>query len=173
MAFLCYTEEKYGKGVEIMFNEYMWQTYLKAGVKEVVDMFETNLVNNYSSNYASEVFKLHKTFCVSKYISRYIKTNLLKLSFHISSNSSNFRYGCYSILGLPDKSYTINEILHLFYEGLKRDKQSNAKQIFDEFTTKMPYYTTFISIMFPELFTPYYFDCNFNVLEKIAQEFDI
>ena len=45
--------------------------------------------------------------------------------------------------------------------------------IFTEFSGEMAYYTTFLAMELPELFIPYYFQYNYNVLEKISQEFEI
>ena len=53
-----------------MFNDYVWENYLNAGGRAVAEMFEKNLQNGYSDEYAEIVYKLHKTFCASEIISQ-------------------------------------------------------------------------------------------------------
>ena len=43
-----------------MFNEYIWNTYLDANGKQVVDFFKKNLSVEYTKGYADFVCKLHK-----------------------------------------------------------------------------------------------------------------
>ena len=65
------------------------------------------------------------------------------------------------------------EVLSDIYLWLSDDGKNADKETFEEFTYSLAYYSTLFAIDFPELFVPYYFQLNFNVLELIASEFDI
>ena len=49
----------------------------------------------------------------------------------------------------------------------------NQADAFAEFAYTLPYYSTDLSICFPNTFVPYYFRLNYNVLLKIADIFGI
>ena len=80
-----------------MFNDYMWQTYLNAGGKAVVDIFENNLSNEYSEEYADFISELHKSYCPSKRIQNKFKEELLDVFAEKSQGMYVFENGDYSI----------------------------------------------------------------------------
>ena len=156
-----------------MFNEYIWKTYLKADGKSIVDFFEKSLCDLFSEDYAYKICELHKAYCPSKAVSDYLFAELKELSDSISIEDFGFLYGCYSIIEMPEEDYSIENVMDIFYHGLNDSGSMTDNQIFAEFSGGMPYYTTFLAMELPELFIPYYFQHNYNVLEKIAQEFEI
>lgn len=146
-----------------MFSNYIWQTYLNAGGKDVVEMFKENLTDAFSENYIESVCKLHAEYCPSKAILADTEKQLRELAEDIRAQ-----------MGLLDNGeYTINSALDFLYDGIKGGGDYSPQDIFACFTDNMEYYTTFLAIELPELFIPYYFKCNFNVLETIAQAFEI
>ena len=164
LAFLCYTEEKYGKGVEIMFNEYMWQTYLKAGGKEVADAFEKFYTNNgFGEAYADFITNLHKEYCPSQFVLDNENNQLLDLFNDLNDGL------CF----LNDGEYTIVSAMEELYQWISDNNTLSPQKVFDYFSGSVAYYTTYLSLEIPELFVPYYFTWNYNVYEKIAQEFEI
>lgn len=42
-----------------MFNDYMWQSYLKAGGKNIVQFFEDSLSDTTSEEYVHKICELH------------------------------------------------------------------------------------------------------------------
>lgn len=147
-----------------MFNEYVWQMYLDAGGSNVVKMFETNLSGDgYSESYADNIRKLQQEYCPSDFVLDYTEKNLLELFSVIDEG-----------FGLLDEGeYTIISGLEALYNGISGTEKLSAKQVFDSFSGAVAYYTTFLAMELPDLFVPYYFTWNFNVFEKIAQEFEI
>ncbi len=156
-----------------MFNEYVWKTYLKADGKEVVDFFEKSLCQSFSEDFAHRICEMHKVYCPSKSVNGFLFSDLKELSEGINTEEYGFLYGCYSVAELPDGEYSIADIIDVFYHGINDNGTMTDNQIFAEFCGGMPYYTTFLSMELPELFIPYYFQYNYNVFEKIAQEFEI
>lgn len=146
-----------------MFNAYMWQTYLKAGGKEVVEMFENNFTTNFSQQYIETICNFRASYCPENTIIELTKQQLQDVLADLEENLCVF----------IDGEYTIKSALSFVYDAIKSDDPLSAQDIFAIFSDNIEYYSTFISIEIPELFIPYYFKYNFNVLEKIAQEFDI
>lgn len=154
-----------------MFNEYMWQTYLNAGGKRIVKMFENNLGKQMTCEYIDEICKLHKDICAAPAVSRCVCDDLKILKEDLEND--DLLYGCYPLFSMKDGRYTIPEIMDTFYNGLNNTGEQKPKYIFQQFAFDIEYYSTFLAIRFPEAFIPYYFCNNFNVLEKIANEFEI
>lgn len=146
-----------------MFNDYIWQTYLNAGGKAVVENFENNLSNEYSEEYADFITELHKSYCPSKSIQSKLKEELLDVFADKSSGIYMFE----------DGNYSIKSGLESFFSALSGEENLSEQRLFDFFSGSIAYYTTLLTAEIPELFIPYYFQYNFNVLEKIAREFDI
>lgn len=146
-----------------MFNTYTWNLYLDAGGKDLVDFFEENYSKNLSTAYVEKIAKLHKSFCPSKKINDILKEELDDFMEFLSRNYYFFEYG----------RYTIESGLKYFHKFLYAENNRNEKLAFDDFSSYLSYYTTLLSYELPDLFIPYYFKYNFNILEKIFAEFDI
>ena len=90
--------------------------------------------------------------------------------------NNDFLYGCYSIIDMFNaKNFdcTIENVMKGLYDGLNDTGKEKPNYMFKEFALGITYYSTFLAINFPEAFIPYYFCYNYNVLEKIAEEFEI
>lgn len=149
-----------------MFNEYIWQLYLNAGGNNVVQAFKSNFTN-YTENYGEFVGNLHKEYCPSNTINTQLKE---LLSLEVVGELYELMNGCI----LEDGEYTIETALQYIYENKLYDEESNNDQsIFSYFSDFIETFTTCFAVELPELFIPYYFKYNFNVFEKIAQEFNI
>ncbi|MBQ2661264.1 MAG: hypothetical protein IJF80_01270 [Clostridia bacterium] len=145
-----------------MFNNYMWQTYLNAGGSEIVKMFEENLTENLSKDYISTINKLRSVYCPMKSI---LDGTTLQLEDLVNDLQNSYL--------LEEQEYSIASALQTLYDGMSNNDILSPQDVFSQFSGFIEYYTTFLAIELPELFFPYYFQFNFNVLEKIAQEFDI
>ena len=157
-----------------MFNEYMWKTYLNAGGKDVVKMFEDNLGFEMKPDFFEFIAKLHKSICAAPIVSNRVCKDIKELYEDLHSGS--FLYGCYSIIDMlntKDSEFTFENVVNAFYEGFDDTGDRTIKYMFSQFSLAISYYSTFLAINFPEAFIPYYFCYNYNVLEKIAEEFEI
>ena len=62
--------------------------------------------------------------------------------------------------------------LEELYQLYKED-YGNQADIFAEFSFMLPFYSTNFTILYPDTYIPYYYRFNYNVLQKIANTFDI
>ncbi|MGN0527669.1 MAG: type I restriction enzyme HsdR N-terminal domain-containing protein [Eubacterium sp.] len=146
-----------------MFNDYQWNLYLKAGGRQVVEMFEKNLTGEFTEEYICYISKFHKFYCPIISITNEINEQLVDII-----NDLNYGYSL-----LDEGKYNILSALEFVYNGIKGEDNLKAQKIFEFFSGSIPFYTTFLSIELPDLFTPYYFQFNFNFFEKICKEFEI
>ncbi|MGN1106948.1 MAG: hypothetical protein ACI4RH_09870, partial [Huintestinicola sp.] len=146
-----------------MFNDYMWQTYLNAGGKDVAQKFRSNLTGAYSEEYADFISDLHKNYCPSEDINSLLKEELLDVFSDKADGVYIFQEG----------EYTTESGIEFFLNVLSGEESLSEQQLFDCFSGSVAYFTTFMAIEIPELYIPYYFKYNFNILEKIADEFGI
>ena len=146
-----------------MFNDYVWKMYLNGTGKEVVDFFEKNLSNIFTKEYADKICVFHKTYCPSNTINKSLYDELLDVYEIISDG----------IALLEDGEYSIDSASKIFFDLFINSGCNTPKEVFSSFSDSVAYFTTLLSIELPELFVPYYFKYNFNIFEKIAQEFDI
>ncbi|MBP3377030.1 MAG: type I restriction enzyme HsdR N-terminal domain-containing protein [Clostridia bacterium] len=159
-----------------MFNKFVWDTYLKAGGKNIAKEFqifyENEITKESSDSYLSMIYSLWSSYCASQINLKYYIETLDHLLVHVSNGQIS--YGCEAIIDLPDeKGYTIEDISNCLYNGINFDESLKEKEIFATFAGAIEYYTTFLYLIFPDAFVPYYFRCNFNVLSTIANEFEI
>lgn len=146
-----------------MFNTYTRNLYLDAGGKDLVEFFEENYSKELSSAYTEKISNLHKSFCPSRKINDLLIEEL--------SDSLEFLNQDYYFF--EDRNYPIDKALKYIYKLFIKDNDGSEKFVFDDFSSSLAYYSTLLSYERPDLFTPYYFKYNFNILEKIFIEFDI
>lgn len=158
-----------------MFNQYQWNLYLDAGGREVAEMFKRNLTGNFSEEYAEEICKLHKQICPAKKITDGIKDELLHLfSDMIAEESIIDENYILDLFALEDGEYTINSTLDYIFNYDNDDGEMTPQNMFTFYIgNHLAYMTTALAIEIPELFIPYYFQFNFNMLEKICTKFCI
>lgn len=147
-----------------MFNQYIWELYLKSGGNKVVDTFKHNLSVKFTKQYADFIKGLHMEYCPMDWLIDYEHQQLMDLY-----NSFDEEYSDSS-----ESNEESNEML-LFDEfiGIIKHENPNDNEAFFNFIDGIPYYTTNLTISSPNLFIPYYFKNNFNVLEIVANSFKI
>ena len=144
-----------------MFNDYIWQTYLNAGGRKVAKMFESNLSpEGYSEEYADYIEEFYKVY---GFYGDEVKDELLDLFDFLADYE--FSIG-------TDKK-TIKSVMKELCKDLKETPKTSMERVFLIFISCLECYSTLLTIENPDLFVPYYFQCNFNILEKIATEFGI
>lgn len=162
------------QGLELYMNEYVWKLYLESGGCKVVDFFKENIGNKISMEYVKGIKKLQEVYCVSNTL----KEDTVKTldAFIKNSNSSDeIEYEEYD-----DQDYhqVIDDIMSELWDLLVEESATD-KEAFSEFISEydgmrgIVSLTTSLAIECPEYFIPYYFQCNYNVLELIASQFDI
>lgn len=143
-----------------MINDYVWQVYLKSGGSKVVSLFEQNLGNEISVEFASEVKKFHEGYCPDEVLS----CNFYEAMKELSDIPSAQRI-------LDNDEYSIESAMTYLYEFLGDEDEATDKQLFDALSSNIEFYSTELSRELPGLFFPYYFRYNFNVLQEISSEF--
>ena len=145
-----------------MLNRYVWKLYLKSGGSKTVDIFRKNLGEKLTDRFAEEIVRLRKAYCV---IDTVLETTMAQLKD---------LYGFYSSPDyVPiDETMSPDEHVEEMYEAFIEDTGSPA-DAFASFSYGLDYISTDLSIAFPDFFIPYYYRNNFNVLQKIADTFDI
>ena len=48
-----------------MFNRYMWDLYIQSGGDKVVEMFRRNLAEQLTDEYAEEIARMRKYYCIN------------------------------------------------------------------------------------------------------------
>ena len=48
-----------------MFNRYMWDLYIQSGGDRVVEMFRRNLAEQLTDEYAEEIARMRKYYCIN------------------------------------------------------------------------------------------------------------
>ena len=159
-----------------MLNKFVWQNYLDLQKgKETVNTFRDLCEGEYSSEqldkYNTTIKALHSFYCANQSAVDY-SFNRLAFLFESIANDK-IAIECVSILDLPEDQLTLKQIIKTLYSGIQKEHKCNEQAVFSCFCDLIEYYTTFLFIIAPDYFIPYYFQFNFNILEKIASEFDI
>ena len=144
-----------------MFNEYVWEMYLNGEGKNIVDLFEENLSGDLTLNYAKGISALHKSYCASSVIVNELLSEL-ETTYEVAKEG---------VYAFEDGEYTIDSAMQYLYDDFESEEGATEKSIFNAFSGLMSYFTTLYAKELPDLFVPYYFTYNFNILEKIANEF--
>lgn len=147
----------------LMFNTYTWNLYLDAGGKDFVDFLKKNYSKNISPVYVEKIANLHQSFCPSRKINDLLKE---ELSDSVEVLNQDYYF-------FEDRKYTIDRAMKYLYNLFIKENEGSEKITFDDFSSSLAYYTTLLSYELPDLFIPYYFKYNFNILEKIFVEFNI
>lgn len=146
-----------------MFNQYIWKLYLKAGGKQIVQQFEDNLSKEFSSAYIAFIKELHQEYQLSESILNDESEQLHDLLVFFQEGNS-----------FCEKSeITSEEAIDTLYLILSENGTVDFKETFSRFTYSLAYYSTMLTVSFPDLFVPYYFKWNYNILQIIADTFGI
>lgn len=146
-----------------MLNEYIWSNYLKAGGKDVVSLFEKNFSEPLSEDYIKAIHSFRIGYCPDERIISEADQQLWDLSADLKDG----------LCLLDDGEYSIFSALDALYQLIKGNENLSDNNIFSCFSGSIDYFTTALALDIPDLFFPYYFQCNFNILMDIANEFDI
>ncbi len=152
-----------------MLNKYVWNNYLKSGGSDVVEMFN-RFICGHTENYALGIRQLVSRFCPMELELNRLQDDLEDLFEDYDLTGSDKDRSC-------DDSIDI--LLDDLYDDIRQNMQEyNSGQITDQevfgcFVSNLPYYTTLYAWLNPDCLVPYFFRYTFNVLQIIADQFDI
>ena len=174
-----------------MLNRFVWDTYLKSGGNDVVEMFRKNLAEKYSEDYAEQIRSMVARYCPMESVLNELGERLMQLCLpesietvaqgqnspeqqQIDNNDTSLsgeeNLEEYDIIdALMDDEYD-----HL-YGMLQEEYQAEPKpqDVFCAFISHLVESSTLDAMDYPEYFVPYYFPFSFNVLQIIAEKFEI
>ncbi|SNU04631.1 hypothetical protein SAMN06297422_101173 [Lachnospiraceae bacterium] len=157
-------------------NEYVWKLYLESGGYKTVEFFKNNFENDLSFGYVDGISSLQKKYCVSNDTLSNTRWFLEKCVEDLQEDI----YECENTEEYDEDNFEdiideiMNEIWHLLYDNHGTD-QNSFKAFLGDYNPveDIIYLSTIFSLDYPEYIIPYYFQCNFNVVQIIADSFDI
>ena len=149
-----------------MINKYVWKLYLNSGGSETVEMFRRNMEEELTEEYADAIFEMHKAYCPMEHESNEIKDQIKTLIMFYKAQDDESNDSEEERVVSPEAAF--DNLYRMYEEGT-----GNLADAFADFSFLLPYFSTDLSIWYPDSFVPYYFRMNFNVLQKIADIFDI
>ena len=156
-----------------MLNSYIWHLYLESGGNNVVEMFRRNIGEELTEEYAEEIIRMKKYFCIMGdlvYEEGQQIRDLIQIikGFEEETEDSFVENEKYK----DERTDFGRDLLDDYYESLHY-QHDTPQNIFASFSHNIAFHSTNMCIDHPECFIPYYFRFNFNVLQKIAEEFEI
>ena len=156
-----------------MWNDYIWEMYKQTSGNKVIEMFKNNLSGKIQKEYPDEIASLLESFVVSKWTREDIYIQL-KDTIDIGEEEYDEEWVDF----VPEEvSDTVDEWFMGWCKYVtETEDESNIdyKALFSVFSRNIAYWSTFLSVEPAEgFFVPYYFYSTYNVLEKIANTFDI
>lgn len=156
-----------------MFNKYIWNLYLKSGGNNVVEMFRRNIGKDLSEEYVEEIVRMRKYFCIMGNLAeeegQQIR-DLIQINMELKEEEKEVFF---EKDRFPDEKTEFGQtLLDGYYESLN-SQHNTPLDVFKTFSYDIAFHSTNLCIEYPEYFIPYYYRFNFNVLQKIAEEFEI
>lgn len=146
-----------------MLNAYVWANYLEAGGKHIVDVFSQNLRSPIVKEYFHTIRALRCTYCPdTKIVDEGIQQ--LRDLAHDLKEGNFVRW---------KHVQSMDTVMNSLHAEIDAGDGLSDKDIFSCFSGSLDYFTTYLSITFPDFFVPYYFKYNFNIFEKISYTFGI
>ena len=159
-----------------MLNKYIWELYLKAGGQKTIAFFHQNVIEGLQGAYAEEIAAFQKTYCASSAVVEETKCQMQDLYKDSVQNPIPHKV---ALLGdgilddIDSDLYDVSTIFQDWYEERISETEWSDKEFFEWFISNLPYFTTAFAMDYPDLFIPYYYFANYNVLMKIADTFGI
>ena len=156
-------------------NKYVWELYLKSGGNKTVSFFRNNFEDKFKKNYVSGLKKLQKVYCVFEDAIEDTDIKLTEFVDGLDGYENDIEFE-----EINEKNYKdiidseMNELWNALEDEFLSDKDAFAEFIGGVGSYRgIAHYSTCCAYDFPECFIPYYFQYNYNVLEIIAEQFDI
>ena len=168
-----------------MLNRFVWGTYLKSGGNEIVEFFRKNLSEEYTEDYAIQICRMVSKYCP-------MESELDALEFELKrictvepheQEDENFIEQEHTDVDAPDDELEeydfIDALMSSEYDCIcdiiENDYHAkpSSQNVFRLFISALPETSTMYCMDYPDLFVPYYFQYTFNVLQLIADQFEI
>ena len=158
-----------------MINRYVWNLYLKSGGEQTVKLFRYNLYKRFSSEYVSEIKRMQEYYCVSKGViadTEWQLQTVISTINELEPTELEPYEGEISDEAIAQATKDIDDVFAEEYGEILRENKTD-KGAFQYFSYNICSLSTFLACIYPELFIPYYFFCNYNILNTIADAFGI
>lgn len=159
-----------------MLNKYIWQLYKMAGGQNTIAFFQQDLEKELQDTYAEAIAEFQETYCACTGVVEETRSQLQDLYKDTLQNPTpqeGTNLGGDSSGDISADLEKINTIFQDWYQDRISEADGSDKDLFDWFVNSLSYFTTAFALDFPDLFIPYYFFANYNVLTKIADTFGI
>lgn len=150
-----------------MFNTYQWENYLKSGGNKVIKIFEDIHELKGTNEFCETMYKFHKCYCPETYTNMEVKKEISRFFTDLKKErifpffEENVEYdsksGCIAIWDLLKTELSLNQDI----------------EVLDIIIGNQIYLTTQIAFERPDIFIPYYFEGNFNIITYIVKMFNI
>jgi len=156
-----------------MFNKYIWDLYKQSGGTQVVNMFQQNLTRKLQKTYADEIKLLQLRYAIEDVAADNYE-QLLELSTEKKSKSKTVFIPC-AIRGTTPVKEIHQAIDSVMQDAIRcwMKEDGREQDVLAGFIDSLSYTSTNWAILYPGVFTPYYFSKNYNVLTTIADTFGI
>ena len=166
-----------------MLNKYVWKIYLESGGDKIFEFFRKNLSEGYTEDYAKQLCRMISKFCPMDSFIIALEEDLKQ----ISTNETNIQDECLMQDGVPEAEIknptdnldliieTMGEMHNDICDIIENDDHAKptSQSVFSYFISVLPAISTYYCMEYGELFIPYYFQYTFNVLQMIAEQFEI
>lgn len=141
-----------------MLNKYIWNNYLNAGGYKTVKLFNDIVYKGFSEEFLNAIIEMRKTYCPSDNILYDFYEQILSL-----------KKGS-SILGY-EKVKIKSGLIRIWNSYNSIYKTPN--NAFAYISSNIDTITTCLFKDYPNIYIPYYFKYNFNILQMIGNEFNM
>lgn len=156
-----------------MFNNYIWELYKQVEGTQIINMFRKNLTGKLQKAYADEIKRLHIRYAIEDVVADNYE-QLLELSKVIKARTKVvFLPG--AVRGTASTKEIFRAIDSVMHDAIQRwvEEDGREQDVLAGFIDSLSYTSTNWAILYPGVFTPYYFSKNYNVLTTIADTFGI
>jgi hypothetical protein len=154
-----------------MFDHNDWIGYLSSGGEETVRLFQAGLSGTGSITFARKIRELHRAYCPCRPLGNAVHDALLTFADDAVDAARLAELGQMGAIDNPSMADRYRQI----YQATRPDRdalQSDAL-LLAAFEEDLPYLSTVLAFVAPDVFIPYYFIRCFNVLTRIADTFGI
>lgn len=152
----------------ICMNPYIWKLYLEAGGRETVAFFQQQFTHGINEEYTEKIKEFLQAYCAC---SELIDESIYNIQDAITDINNDLDFMRENESSEKQERFISNQLTAIWDQYC--EEFGNPKEAFLNISASISYISTIIAYDYPEIFIPYYFRCNYNVLEIIAESFSI
>lgn len=153
--------------------QYQWNNYLKSGGSKLVELFQDVLDGKLKrlKDFNDNIKELHSKFCPSKKMIDLCYENIDAIIYALN----NGLWSLYQSFenGVGYNSHSGLKCIESSIREANKDLKFDDKDLIEYFCASIEKETFAAALQIPDLFIPYFFRENYNIVEYIAREFDI